>query len=359
MVQKGVGAAADLELSANVAGDKGFWVLDSVRTKGFRFAPYTGKISSIGVAINLVADANVGVNLTQDFANPEFNVRASSTSTTASAQRWLGGDGGDQLGNVLQRLQQLPAVPLAQRGQGLLRHHRQLLRRGRGILRLRLLRARSDANPTYYLMRANGDEVGILYSLSSDDSLILRQRTSGITRNQLRFYAGGWEQSGYWLGIAFGSASVGSLTDLSRHLDLYGGIWGMNVTSGHLNIVTTGTVQVVHDGAVVALFDALDTGTAGNATVMTLIKGDARYLNASNMNAGTVPVARLPTIPVSKLEDGSNAAVWIADNYALRGAGNVGMYQMLGPPMAIAPATPTPAARSSRRSSGLTPATTT
>lgn len=52
--------------------------------------------------------------------------------------------------------------------------------------------------------------------------------------------AGSGEYSRLSGGISFGSQVAGSPTDLSRHLDLYGGQYGFSVTGGTLNIVSGG-----------------------------------------------------------------------------------------------------------------------
>jgi hypothetical protein len=49
-------------------------------------------------------------------------------------------------------------------------------------------------------------------------------------------------------GIDFGSVIVSSVTDFSKHISLYGGWGGINITSGRLNIVAQGQISLVSAG---------------------------------------------------------------------------------------------------------------
>lgn len=49
-------------------------------------------------------------------------------------------------------------------------------------------------------------------------------------------------------GIDFGSVIVSSITDFSKHISLYGGWGGINITSGRLNIVAQGQISLVSAG---------------------------------------------------------------------------------------------------------------
>lgn len=157
---------------------------------------------------------------------------------------------------------------------------------------------RRDGDRIVYFMDAGGSELGSLYSALSDDSLYLRVRTSGTTRSQLRLKTdGGWQQThGYWEGIKFGSEEVGSRDDLTRHLNLYGGTFGLSVSNAALNIVypASSYAYFVGSGVIDARIDPAGTTAVNDVTVMTREKGDLRYRDASNLNTGTVPVARMP-----------------------------------------------------------------
>lgn len=86
-------------------------------------------------------------------------------------------------------------------------------------------------------------------------------------------------------GISFGSTAVASITDLSKHLALYGDNYGINVTSSRLNLnAGGGQVQFVIGGSGVAQVSS--AGFIGPAAGLT-------GLNASALASGTVPNARI------------------------------------------------------------------
>ena len=71
------------------------------------------------------------------------------------------------------------------------------------------------------------------------------QQVQGITGNYLPLSGG--QLSG---GLRFGSAVVGIVTDLSRHLDLFGGTYGISIASGSMNYIVPagGTVHAIRSG---------------------------------------------------------------------------------------------------------------
>lgn len=168
--------------------------------------------------------------------------------------------------------------------------------------------------------------VGNLYSNAADNSMILRARGATVTNAQLRLYQNGvWSQEvGYWDGIRFGSALASSNSDVTRHIDLFGGSYGIGVTSNRLNIIFAGSgfVDFVSGGSIVGRVDTSnDLNLDSDFTFVTRLKGDTRYRNASNLNAGTVNVARLP---VSTSEGDRVQSVLAFSN-----ASEVGTYAML------------------------------
>lgn len=162
----------------------------------------------------------------------------------------------------------------------------------------------SNSNKVVTFATAAGDEKASILSLSADDSLLMRVRTSGVTRAGLRMFTDGrWSMTeGFWDGINFGSGTASNQTDLSRHVSLHGSGYGLTVTSNALNIVVpssgarvffrTGTSGA---GTLDAIIENSGTSLPSAESVVTRQSGDNRYRNASNLDAGTVPVDRLPT----------------------------------------------------------------
>ncbi len=134
-------------------------------------------------------------------------------------------------------------------------------------------------------------------------------------------------------GLKFANIVASSRTDLSNHIDLYGGQYGFSVTSSSLNLLMPSSASIYFGGAGASSIEysgILNTpkiqgigrldflggdsyidfqqpdgtlsgrvGPLGNVgfseSLITLSSGDTRYRNASNLNAGTVAAARLPT----------------------------------------------------------------
>jgi hypothetical protein len=185
------------------------------------------------------------------------------------------------------------------------------------------LETRNASTSGLKMSDAAGAERGYLYSNTS--GLVLRYRPSGVTLGQMFFTPAGeifW--TGDHQGISFGSEVASDNAVLTRHLDLYGGTYGANVTGGRLNLVypASSFVDFVCNNVVVAQVDnANDTSVPSATTLITMTKGDARYRNASNLNAGTVPAARLPTDAAA--ED------WVAARIAARTVNEVGSDALL------------------------------
>jgi hypothetical protein len=172
------------------------------------------------------------------------------------------------------------------------------------------------------------NELGsMLFSLAGD-SIKLRNLQGGSTNSQLELMQDGtlnW--TGTHNGIEITQGVATTIDDVTGHLNLYNDVYGLNVTSNFLNVVTNGQVRfVTAAGVVLAATDTLDTGTVGDETIMTRLKGDTRYRNASNLNAGTVPVARLPEIPMDSLEVGSAAETWVGTRIAGMVQNQLGSY---------------------------------
>ncbi|PHS22129.1 MAG: hypothetical protein COA84_13185 [Robiginitomaculum sp.] len=82
-------------------------------------------------------------------------------------------------------------------------------------------------------------------------------------------------------GLAFGASVVVSPQDLTRHLSLYGTIYGFSITNSTLNHVS-GSVHDFYARTVkLARMDAAGTSSPNTVTVITREKGDARYLGLS------------------------------------------------------------------------------
>lgn len=85
--------------------------------------------------------------------------------------------------------------------------------------------------------------------------------TSVNTAANLRVLRAGDTMSG---GLHFGSAVAGSQTDVSRHIDLYGGSYGLSVTGGTLNHVGGTTHAFLNNGTQNAIINNSGISVAGN-----------------------------------------------------------------------------------------------
>ena len=140
---------------------------------------------------------------------------------------------------------------------------------------------------------------GKLRFIGSDSSIQVGSFNDGTALAGWRFFTGGEirQEAGFLSGINFGSAAAGSATDVSRHVDLYGGIYGFAVTSGALNINMGATAlgYFRQGGTIIARIDDAGTALGASYSVVTREKGDFRYLDASNMSTGTTPIGRYGT----------------------------------------------------------------
>lgn len=140
---------------------------------------------------------------------------------------------------------------------------------------------------------------GKLRYVGSDDSVQVGSFNDGAGLAGWRFFTGGEirQEAGFLSGINFGSATGSSGTDVSRHIDLYGGVYGFGVTASALNINMSGSALAYfrQGGTIVARIDDAGTALSASYSVVTREKGDNRYLDADNMNTGTTPIGRYGT----------------------------------------------------------------
>ena len=92
-------------------------------------------------------------------------------------------------------------------------------------------------------------------------------------------------------GLNMGSVLAGSPTDLSSHLALFGTKYGLNVTSGTINVVSNSLLAISIAGTVTTLANAIVSGPL--------------QVNGNTGFNGTTPIAK-PTVTGSK---GGNAAL--------------------------------------------------
>jgi hypothetical protein len=114
-------------------------------------------------------------------------------------------------------------------------------------------------------------------------------------------------------GASFGSATV-TATDLSKHLDLYGGQYGVNVVStsgGALNLVSGNQIQMTCGGAEIAA-----VGSNG-ISASQLSVGGATFAGPTWTTGSAAPAA---TAPVGSLYSRVGGAVG-ATLYVSRGGG--------------------------------------
>lgn len=91
-------------------------------------------------------------------------------------------------------------------------------------------------------------------------------------------------------GAAFASRLADSATDLSKHIDLWGGTYGFGITSGTLNVVSGGNTDFYSEGSLVARLGAslaIGTPTAGPAQNGVTVGANAITLQVANGLAGT------------------------------------------------------------------------
>ena len=163
---------------------------------------------------------------------------------------------------------------------------------------------------------------GIFRKISADNSVQFGAMNGATALSTLRAFPSGElkQESGWFSGINFGSGVAASATDLSRHIDLYGGIYGINVTSGAVNLNMGGSALFYfrQGGTIIARVDDPGTAVGASYSVITREKGDFRYFDASNLSTGTMSSARLPAT--------SGARDWVGDRTADLSAGAIGSY---------------------------------
>jgi hypothetical protein len=97
-------------------------------------------------------------------------------------------------------------------------------------------------------------------------------------------------------GISFGSQLGSTTGDLSKHISLYGGIWGFNITAGQMNFVGNGAqiAYMTTSGLNLLLTPTAPTATAGTNT--TQIATTAFVSNAvTSAGGGNVSNSGTPT----------------------------------------------------------------
>jgi hypothetical protein len=124
-------------------------------------------------------------------------------------------------------------------------------------------------------------------------------------------------------GLQFGSATVTTDTNLTRHLDLYGGNYGMSVAnSGSMNVVANSGINVYVNAARVGVF----TGTGLDATVIGATAPSAGTFTTVQTGSTVGPTwttgsaAPAATAPVGSLYSRVGGAVG-ATLYVSRGSG--------------------------------------
>ena len=158
----------------------------------------------------------------------------------------------------------------------------------------------TDQNRELVFQDVDATERARIFSDGGDDSLHIRMRMGGTTRAEIVLDTAGaiTTPTGYWKGQSFGYQVAGARNDLSSHIKLHGDGYGFSVTGASLNInMDTGAAAyfVYANASIIAQVDPPGPDANSTKTLITVEKGDPRYRNASNLNAGTIDVARLPT----------------------------------------------------------------
>ena len=81
-------------------------------------------------------------------------------------------------------------------------------------------------------------------------------------------------------GINFGSATVGTVTDLTRHLSLWGGVYGLSVTGSNFNFVTPAADNL-------SFYNSTNLRMRANSTGLHVVNG----INADSMYIRSSPVS--------------------------------------------------------------------
>lgn len=111
-------------------------------------------------------------------------------------------------------------------------------------------------------------------------------------------------------GISLGEATASSDTDLTRHLDLYGGVYGINVTSNNLNFVANGSNTLsVRAGGIDASAD------------LTLVGSDIFLSTGAEINFGSTDVTI--THATNNLTFDGGSAGYTFSNGSVQAAGGV------------------------------------
>lgn len=132
------------------------------------------------------------------------------------------------------------------------------------------------------------------------------------------------------VGLAFGSTTAASANNLTRHLDLWGGTYGFNVTSGSLNAVLPTTAYlrfVTSNTADICMEFAMDNGD-GKIRVGAANAAFPAYSFIDDTNTGIFnPAADVTAISVGGVERfriGTSFARFVHPVYALNFIGDAG-----------------------------------
>jgi hypothetical protein len=135
-------------------------------------------------------------------------------------------------------------------------------------------------------------------------------------------------------GLAFGSQLGSTTGDLSKHISLYGGIWGFNITAGQMNFVGNGAqiAYMTTSGLNLLLTPTAPTATAGTNT--TQIATTAFVASAVTGNVDTYNAGRLTYLSATALKFAPyggrfieiNGAVLQIPNAGIAGLANTSVY---------------------------------
>lgn len=104
-------------------------------------------------------------------------------------------------------------------------------------------------------------------------------------------------------GISFGQQVAANPQDVSKHIDIWGGIWGINITSNTINFVADSGVQIDKFifWADTTKMASIQTAITDDTCLTPKSYVDGRVADAANVTTGTFAVARIPTLPQSQI----------------------------------------------------------
>ena len=116
-------------------------------------------------------------------------------------------------------------------------------------------------------------------SISADTSVVTREKGD----NRYLQLTGGSLSNG----LGFGATAVASATDLSRHISLHSGGYGLSVTANRLNLLSPSTVDFYSGSVLSGRMEAAGTSMSGATSVVTREKGDSRYVQQTDLTRTT------------------------------------------------------------------------